>query len=218
MQSLAKNRKALIGITAAGAMLLLAALAIGLAGQGQPTARAHEDGTVHIHPTPTPPMPAPAIPGTTATPLPVPAATATPPPVPTTPLPLLGLNGPLTLETGMTYQQGQHRLAVAAVVKNPPPEGWHFSYADVGVEVEYEGWSFSTYASRDDDDQRMSLQDGVLTANLTLPEYIDLNQLTQPMIAQVNVSVHYYNDRGQRDLGLYEVMYVDLRDRGNWRE
>ena len=118
----------------------------------------------------------------------------------------------------MTYQQGQHRLAVAAIVKNPPPEGWHFSYADVGVDVEYEGWSFSTYASSYDDDQRVSLQDGVLTANLTLPEYIDLNQLTQPMIAQVNVSVGYYSDRGQRDLGLYEVMYVDLHDRGNWRE
>lgn len=118
----------------------------------------------------------------------------------------------------MTYQQGQHRLAVAAVVKNPPPEGWHFSYAVVEVEVEREGWSSSTYASIYDDDQRVSLQGGVLTANLTLPEYIDLNQLTQPMIAQVNVSVHYYNDRGQRGLGLYEVMYVDLHDRGNWRE
>ena len=213
MQSLAKNRKAIIGITAAGAMLLLAALAIGLAGQGQPTARAHEDGTTHIHPTPTPPPPAPTQP-----PNPLVAATATPPPVPTTPLPLLGLNGPLALETGMTYQQGQHRLAVAAIVKNPPPEGWHLSYADVGVDVEYEGWSFSTYASSYDDDQRMSLQDGVLTANLTLPEYIDLNQLTQPMIAQVNVSVGYYSDRGQRDLGLYETMYVDLHDRRNWRE
>ena len=210
MQSLAKNRKALIGITAAGAILLLAALAIGLAGQGQPTARAHEDGTTHIHPTPTPPPPAP--------PNPFVEATATPPPVPTTPLPLLGLNGPLTLETGMTYQHGQHRLAVAAIVKNPPPEGWHFSYAVVEVEVEREGWSFSTYASKYDDDQRVSLQDGVLTANLTLPEYIDLNQLTQPMIAQVNVSVGYNSDRGQRDLGLYEVMYVDLHDRGNWRE
>ena len=212
MQSLAKNRKALIGITAAGAILLLAALATGLAGQGQPTARAHENGTTHIHPTPTPPS------NPVDPPNPFREATATPSPVPTAQLPLLGLNGPLALETGMTYQQWQHRLAVAAVVKNPPPEGWHFSYAGVGVDVEYEGWSFSTYASRDDDDQRMSLQDGVLTANLTLPEYIDLNQLTQPMIAQVNVSVHYYNDRGQRDLGLYEVMYVDLHDRGNWRE
>lgn len=211
MQSLAKNRKALIGITAAGAILLLAALAIGLAGQGQRTARAQAAPT-QPPPTPTQPPPAPTQP-----PNPFVAVTATPPPYPT-PLPLSGLNGPLTLETGMTYQHRQHRLAVAAVVKNPPPEGWHFSYADVGVEVEYEDWSFSTYASRDDDDQRMSLQDGVLTANLTLPEYIDLNQLTQPMIAQVNVSVGYNSDRGQRDLGLYEVMYVDLHDRGNWRE
>ena len=118
----------------------------------------------------------------------------------------------------MVYERSQHRLAITAVVNNSPPEGWHFSGAHANVHVNYRGWDFSTDASSWDDNERVALHDNVLTANLALPEYVDLTQLTEPMITSVHVSVRYDNDRGQRDLEIYEHMYVDLRDRGSWRE
>lgn len=191
MRGLTKSRKGTIGITAVTAVLALviAVMAVSLAGQSGPLAQAHDDGTLHIHPTPTP-----------------------------TPLPPLGLNGPLSLGTGIVYQGQQHRLVVTSVVNNPPPEGWHFANGYVNVHVNYKGWNFSTDGNYHDDHGRVTFQDDVLKASLPLPEYVDFNQLTEPMIAHVGSSVRYYNDRGQDDMELYETMFVDLRDRGNWRE
>ena len=170
-------------------MLSLAVLVVSLTSQSRMPAQAHDDGTLHIHPTPTP-----------------------------TPLPPLGLNGPLSLDTGIVYQKSQHRLVLTTVVNNPPPEGWYFNWASSSVYVNYKGWNFETEANNHDNSGRVSFQDGVITANLPLPEYVDFNQLTEPMIARVNVSMEYGSDRGQRGLNPRERMYVDLHDRRNWRE
>ena len=194
MQFMTRTRKAAF-VAAAAIAVLLTALAIILPEPSRPPAQAHEDGTLHIHPTLTP----------------------TPSPTPT-PLPALGLNGPLTLDTGIVYQRGQHRLVVTTVVNNPPPEGWHFEYASVEVGVNYKGWGFHTSESSYEVGHKVSFQDDIITANLPLPEYVDLNQLTEPMIAHVNIYARYSNGRGQDDLYPYEVMYVDLHDRNNWRE
>ena len=189
MPGLTGNWKSAISIAVAMLVLTLVALAISLTEQSRPAVQAHEDDTIHIHPTLTP-----------------------------TPLPALGLNGPLTLETGVIYQKQQHRLVVTAVVNNAPPEGWQFSPWDshVYVNVEYKGWSFGTNAGADD--SQVTLQNNVLVANLPLPEYVDLERLVEPMIARIDISVRYYSDRGQVSLHPSETMYVDLHDRGNWRQ
>ncbi len=49
-------------------------------------------------------------------------------------------------------------------------------------------------------------------------EYVNFEQLTEPMIAKVYVEVQWEDSRGQRDLDPREKMYVDLHDRANWRE
>lgn len=189
MRGLIEDRKGAVVIVAVVLMLSLAVLATSLYGSGSAPAQAHDDGTLHIHPTLTP-----------------------------TPLPPLGLNGPLSLSTGMVYERSQHRLVVTTVVNNSPPEGWRFNGDHANVHVNYKGWDFSTDASSWDDRGRVALHDNVLTANLALPEYVDLTQLTEPMITSVYVSVEYHNDRGQDDLGIHERMFVDLRDRASWRE
>ena len=173
--------------------VLLGVLAVSLNRPSGPLAQAHDDGTLHIHPTLTP--------------------TPSPPP---TPLPALGLNGPLSLQTTMVYQKSRHRLVVTATVNNPPPEGWRSQWASASVHVDYKEWSFYTDSSVGDG--RLVLHDNVLTANLSLPEYVVLEQLAEPLIAHISVHVQYSNDRRQNELYPSETIFVDLRDRRNWRE
>ena len=190
-----RRKKAAIGIVAVTLTLLLGVFGILFTGSDWSPARAHEDGTLHIHPTLTP----------------------TPEPTPP-PLPLLGLDGPLTIETSVMYQQTQHRLVVTTTVNNPPPEGWYFGHGSVNVNVVYKGWSFETSGLSHDGTHRVMFQDDKLTANLPLPEYVDLTLLEDPMIARVYTNLDYYNNRGPRHLSPSESMYVDLRDRDRWEE
>lgn len=144
-------------------------------------------------------------------------------------MPLLGLNGPLSLETGIVYRQQQRRLVVTTTVNNPPPESWQSSDPYASIYVNHDGWNLETsgYGSGPTNpfgngghqqEGNVTFRNGVVTANFPLPEYVDLNQLTGPVIAQVRVNLRYYNDRVQNDLYLEETMYVDLHDRNNWRE
>ena len=156
------------------------------------TVQAHEDGTNHIHPTPTP-----------------------------TPYPVLGLSGQVSLHSEAYYHKSTHSLSVTTTVINapPPPAGWKFSSSSWRVDVNYQGWQFS--GSCDDlpwdEFSPAKYENGKATCDISLPDYVDFDKLTEPMLVQVWASAYYKGDNRPGDLSLSEVIYIDLFDRDNWR-
>ena len=144
-----KQTRRVIALTIVGAVAVVSALVV-VANQFQPDiSRAHEDGTVHIHPTLTP----------------------TPTPTPT-PLPPVGLDGPLSLDKSMHYDQENHELEVVSRVNNPPPDGWEFQGAEIRVDLEHQDWSgeVRVYTWQDSRKVVLNCEEGALYATIPIPE------------------------------------------------
>ena len=143
-----------------------------------------------------------------------------------------GLNGPLSLDTSMVYEDGQRQLVVVATINNPPPEGWEMQSARIMVNADNNGWSLNTNLRRSRyEPSPIALNDDHISATIPLPDYADFADLTGPVLAQVYVSIQYEArinsetfdyppnpyDEGTEDLDLVESLYIDLNDRDNWR-
>jgi len=187
-------RKTLGIMAIAAALALMGVIAITGLWSPQPVAnivQAHEDGTDHIHPTPTP-----------------------------TPYPALGLAGQVSLHTEAYYHESDHSLLVVTIVNNapPPPDGWQFQRSQWDVNVEYQGWSFGTSCEiyPQDEHHHHAYEDG-RACEIPMPDYVDFDKLTEPMLVRVGAYVRYAGDDRPGELDLYENIYIDLFDRGNWR-
>ena len=188
-----------VRVAAIAMALTIAAVAIvAVAISLQPQAQAHEDGTIHIHPTPTP-----------------------------TPPPPLGLNGPLTLDTSVAYDDATRYLIISSDISNPPPEGWIYSYASINVDASHEHWSLSShvygqgeqhYIYPGTDVQRIVVfKTNYFGAEVPLPDYVDFSLSTEPVLARVTVHLQYKSASSHQSMNLDDTLYIDLTDRDNWR-
>ena len=174
-----------------GASVLAVALAI------QPQAQAHEDGTIHIHPTPTP-----------------------------TPPPPLGLNGPLSLDTSVVYDDAERQLVIIATINNPPPEDWKYTNSSINVDASHQLWSLNSHVRGSgehstvyygaDAKNVIVFSTDHFVAEVPLPDYVDFNRLTEPVLAKVEVWLQYRDIATDKHIQLNETLYFDLNDRDNW--
>ena len=90
---------------------------------------------------------------------------------------------------------------------------------DWSVNVQYQGWHFGFDCRHDpyDDRGNARYENGRATCQISLPDYVDFDKLSEPMLVQMQASVSDDGDHRPGDINLHETLYVDLSDKDNWK-
>lgn len=189
----------IVAIATALSIAVVAVIAVAISLQPQPQARAHDDGTSHIHVTPTP-----------------------------TPPPPLGLNGPLTLNTNVVYDDATRHLVISSHISNPPPEGWIYSYASINIDSYTDHWNLQSHVyghgeqhwtyTGTDVQRIVVFKTDHLGAEVPLPDYVDFSLSDESVLAKVSVNLQYQSESSNQSMSLDDTLYIDLTDRENWAQ